>query len=55
MDYIKYFSSSTLIHAKLIYLNFHLLEMCPATVTYNFKWLQITHICLISAQKFTSL
>ena len=31
-------------HAKLIYLNFHTLEVVSATATHNFKCLKITHL-----------
>ena len=48
--------------AKLIFLNFQPLEvvgrglkLCLATATHNFKWLKITHICLILLQKFQIL
>ena len=36
---------------KLIYLNFHPLELCLANATHNFEWLKITHIYLVWAQK----
>ena len=33
----------------LIFLIFYPLEVCLATAIHNFKWLKITHICLIWA------
>ena len=44
--------------AKLIYLNFQPLEvvmwLCLATAIHNFKWLKITHICLICEHTYKS-
>ena len=31
------------------------LKLCLANATHNFKWLKITHICLIWAQIFANL
>ena len=31
------------------------LKLCLATATHNFKWLKITHICLICAQKYLQI
>ena len=41
--------------AKLSYLIFSHLKLCLATATHNFKWVEITHSCLIWEQIFTNL
>ena len=34
---------------------FTLLQLCLATTTHNFKWVKITHICLIWDQRFANI
>ena len=31
------------------------LKLCLAAASHNFKWLKITHICLISEQTFANI
>ena len=38
--------------AELIYLIFTHLKLCLATAIHNFKWVKISHICLILDQIF---
>ena len=33
-------------------LNFTHVKLCLATAIHNFKWVEITHICLITDQTF---
>ena len=40
------------IPAKLYMYIFTHLKLCPATTNHNFKWVEITHLCLIWDQPF---
>ena len=39
---------------QIIWIFTHL-KLCLATATHNFKWVEITHICLISDQTLANL